>query len=136
MGQHIPALVPRGALPPIIRSSYVLSTPPVEAAAYSIEGVPKAPSLGNHEVPWEWGSQESQGVSYGQGRKGGKSQRLNTVLTPSWRSSAIFVLLRGTVSAHAYLPNGFGYVSAGGPALESWAKARKLPITWTAGQSP
>jgi hypothetical protein len=54
----------------------------------------------------------------------------------SWRSSAIFVLLRGTVCAHAYLPNGFGYVSAGGPALESWAKARKLPVFWTAGQSP
>ncbi len=30
MGQPIPALVPRGALPPIIRSSGVLSTPPVE----------------------------------------------------------------------------------------------------------
>ena len=28
------------------------------------------------------------------------------------------------------------YVPASGSALESWAKARKLPVFWTAGQSP
>jgi hypothetical protein len=36
MGQHIPAPVPRGALPPIIRKRFVSSTPPVEEVAYSI----------------------------------------------------------------------------------------------------
>ena len=41
MGQHIPALVPRGALPPIIRNRCVPSTPPVKKVAYSIEGVPE-----------------------------------------------------------------------------------------------
>ncbi len=41
MGQHIPAPLPRGALPPIIRNSCVLSTLAVEAVAYSIEGVPE-----------------------------------------------------------------------------------------------
>ena len=57
MGQHIPAPVPRGALPPIIRS-FVPSTPPVEEVAYSIEGSVRAPSLGNPQVPWEMGKQE------------------------------------------------------------------------------
>ena len=51
-------------------------------------------------------------------------------------SSAIFLLLRGTVYAHAYLPNGCGYVSVGEPALKGWAKARKLIVFWTARQSP
>ena len=39
MGQHIPAPVPRGALPPLIRNSFVPYTPPVEEVAYTIEGV-------------------------------------------------------------------------------------------------
>jgi len=41
MGQHISVGVPRGALPLIIRNSFVPSTPPVDEVAYSIEGVPE-----------------------------------------------------------------------------------------------
>ncbi len=51
-------------------------------------------------------------------------REVNDYDLPSWRSSDIFVLLRGTICAHAYLPNGCGYVSAGGHVLESWAKAQ------------
>ncbi len=51
MGHHIPAQVPHGALPPIIRNNFVASTPPVEEVAYSIAGSLRAPSLGNPEVP-------------------------------------------------------------------------------------
>ena len=46
MGKHIPAPLPRGALPPIIRINFVPSTPPVEEVAYSIEGV--------HEGSFAW----------------------------------------------------------------------------------
>jgi hypothetical protein len=41
MGQQIPAPMPRVALPPIIRSSGVPSTHPVEEVTYSIEWVPE-----------------------------------------------------------------------------------------------
>ena len=39
MGERIPPPVPRGAPPPVIRSNFVPSTLPVEAVAYSVEGI-------------------------------------------------------------------------------------------------
>jgi hypothetical protein len=58
MGQHVPAPVPRWALPPIIRSSCVMSTSPVEEVAYSIEGVLEGSFAWQPSIPLERSKQE------------------------------------------------------------------------------
>jgi len=78
----------------------------------------RAPLLGSPKVPWKQGKNKSQGVSYGKGR-GGKKSTLQYNFDYPRASSVMFVLLRGTVYAHAYLPNGL-------VRLGKWARLREL----------
>ncbi len=102
MGQQLPlgqralrpqnAPVPLGAPLPVVGSDFVTSTPPIEEVAYGVDGSLRAPSLDNPESSEKGTTSGKKQVLVLSRKRGGRSQPMQTVITPPRPTPPFFYL--------------------------------------------